>query len=129
MPDGIIMRRIDILIEKETGKLVQETESYRSEIEALINKEFTGRIMFKKFVKYARLLGMDEVKLEKEYSSKDNEDNGKIVIKIFSIPYVPQSSYGRFRVKKVLTLQARKWRKLHKRMIREAEPYLVAEAI
>jgi hypothetical protein len=121
MPDGIIMRRIDILIDKETGKLVQETESYRSEIEALINKEFTGRIMFRKFVKYARLLGMDEVELSSE--------DGKIVIKIFSIPYIPESSYGRFRVKKVLTLQARKWRKLHKRMIREAEPYLVAEAI
>lgn len=116
------MNRIDIILNPETKYLVQTIDDYRKAVEELINKEFVGRIMLKKFVKYARILEMDDVKLT-------TEDNAKIIIRIANIPFVPSKSYSRYKVLKNLLLQRKKWVRMYNAIMRDAEPYLIAEAL
>jgi hypothetical protein len=113
--------KTQLIMNGEIQEVIMELERYRKDIENLINKEHFGRIMLRKFIKYANLLDLEDTKLSSE--------NGRIAIKIDFPPHPPQRSYEKFRAMKALTLEARKWGKLHRRMMREAKPYLIADEL
>jgi hypothetical protein len=81
--------------------------------------------MLKKFIKYTNLLDITETKLS------HNKD-GKISIQIDGFPFRIiryRSVQQLFRARRELMIALRRWRRLNSRMMKDAEPYLVSEAL
>jgi hypothetical protein len=113
--------KLSLLTTEEIISLAAEVESYLKDVETLVNREHFGKIMLKNFIKYARLLDMNGVKM--------NTKDGKITLDIREIPFTTGKARNLFRARRDLMIKLRNWKRLHARLMREAEPYMVAEAL